>query len=74
MSHSRCTLNKTSSDLHRLPAKHLRQDETSREREKLAGNITVLQQGDLQPVARDRHKATKDRLLSLFFQVHKTPK
>lgn len=64
-SHSQCTLNKTDSDLHTPLAKHL-----SKEKEKLAGNISVLQQGDLQQAARDRPKATKEVLLSLFFQDH----
>lgn len=40
---SQCTINQIDSDLHTLPAKHL-----SQEREKLAGNISVLQQGNLQ--------------------------
>lgn len=63
---SQCTFNKTDSDLHTLPAKLL-----SQEREKLAGNISVLQQGNLQRAALDRPKATEEILLSLLFQEHK---
>lgn len=71
-SYSQCTFNKPYSDLHTLPAKHLSQEETGQEREKLWEHLCPSAGWPLSSLRQTQ--GHKENIAKSALQEHKPPK